>query len=163
MLRLIMVVGAIGLALGQIDQEKEDINGTIIQRMSVVANFEWTTTDPDSNRRIELEFYDPANNNHCNRLEPTNLYEYGGDWIASHTIDNECGGWGSEDERVTFSIKDNNVSTESTYKARATADIVYSASYGGETNVSYTCWACSDDWLGKMIYDANEQGTSSTP
>ncbi len=116
-----------------------------------------------SNRRIELEWYDPANNNHCDRLEPYSLVESGGDWIDSWSTSNECGGWGSEDERLTFTIKESNVASYTYYGASAYANKIYTAGYGGETNVSWTCWGCGDDWLGKQSYDASYNDTGSDP
>ena len=123
--------------------------------------YKWTVTKPSSGRDIELEFYDPANNNHCDRLQPTNLTIYGGNWISAWWISNQCGG--SNAELLGFGISSSNVAVGSTYYVRATADILYTAGYGGETNVSYTCFLCSDDWLGKLNYDSGYNGTSSTP
>jgi hypothetical protein len=125
--------------------------------------YRWTTNRPDDNRRIELEFYDPANTNHCNRLEPSSLYEYGGDWIGDWWTDNQCGGWNTNVERLTFNVNRANIALNTNYSVNVRANILYHASYGGETNVSYTCFLCTDDWLGKLVYDAAYKGTSSTP
>ena len=116
-----------------------------------------------SNRRMELEWYDPARNNHCNRLEPYSLVEGGGDWVANWWTSNECGGWGSEDERLTFDVNETNISANSYYWVYAYADKLYTAGYGGETNVSWTCWGCGDDWLGKQNYDASYNDAGSDP
>ena len=124
--------------------------------------FKWSTgTVPTSNRRIELELYDPAHNNHCDRLEPSSLAETGGDWIDTWTATNECGG--SKNERFLIDLKESNIVANTWYQAIATANKVYNTSYGGETNVSFTCWLCSDDWLGKQIYDASYNDAGSTP
>ena len=128
-------------------------------------HYQWTGSGPNSGRRIELEFYDPANSNHCNRLEPFVFYSYGGggNWVGSWWTDNQCGGAFTAHERLTFTVNSSNVTVGHTYMINAKANILYSASYGGEANVSYTCFACSDDWLGKLIYNSNYAGTSSTP
>lgn len=124
--------------------------------------FKWYVGSiPTANRRIELELYDPANNNHCDRLEPSSLVEAGGDWIDTWTTTNECGG--SKKERYLIDLKENNIAANTWYQAVATANKIYTASYGGETNVSYTCWLCGDDWLGKQVYDASYNDGGSTP
>ncbi len=124
--------------------------------------FMWSSNPvPTSDRRIELEFYDPANGNHCDRLEPTTLVESGGDWIDGWNTDDECGG--GDHERLTFWLKEHNISASTYYQAQATATKLYTAGYGGETNVSWTCWLCSDDWLGKQSYTSSYADSGSSP
>lgn len=126
--------------------------------------FMWTTgsTLPTSDRRIELEWYDPRYNNHCDRLEPFYLQESGGDWVDTWSTDNECGSW-SVDERLKFTLKESNLSKNSWYQVSVNATKEYSPSYSGECNVSFSCWGCSDDWLGKQLYTASYNDDGSTP
>lgn len=125
--------------------------------------FKWVdNSPPTSNRRIELEWYNPGAETDCNRLEPTSVVEVGGDFIDSWWTDNECG-WNSEDERLVFTLKEQNISSGVYYQAKAQADIVSSPSTSGETNVSFTCWLCSDDWLGKQTYNSSYDDTGSSP
>ncbi len=124
--------------------------------------FMWSANPiPTNNRRIELEFYDPAHDNHCNRLEPFDVIEAGGDWIDGFDTDDECD-WG-EHERLTFWLKESNISSNVYYQAQAHANILYTAGYNGETNASWTCWGCSDHWMGKQIYTSGYTDGGSNP
>lgn len=125
--------------------------------------FMWTTGKnlPTSNRRIELEWYDPGAGNFCDRLEPFYLQELGGDWVDTWATDNQCGT--SVKERLVFDLKESNLSKNTWYQVAVNATKKYSASYGGECNVSFTCFLCSDDWLGKQLYTASYDDAGSTP
>jgi len=125
--------------------------------------FMWTTNSnlPTSNRRIELEWYDPGTGNFCDRLEPFYLQELGGDWVDNWWTDNECGG--SVDEELVLNLKESTLSQNTWYQVIVNATKKYSAAYGGECNVSFTCYLCSDDWLGKQLYTASYDDNGSTP
>lgn len=129
-----------------------------------VPVFEWdSNTPPTNNRRIELEWYNPGAGTDCDRLEPYSLTEYGGDWVDTWWTDNQCGGWGTDDERLTFSLKENNISSGVLYGVSSKATKVSSPGTSGETNVSFTCWLCSDDWLGKQEYNSSYNDAGSSP
>lgn len=127
-----------------------------------VPTFQWVNNaPPTSNRRIELEWYNPGSGTHCDRLEPYSLTEAGGDWVDTQWTDNECGG--SNDERLTFSLKESNISSGVWYQVSSNATKVSNPGTNGETNVSFTCWLCSDDWLGKQNYTSNYGDAGSSP
>lgn len=130
-----------------------------------VPTFKWDSTRAaelhNNQRQIELEWYDPQTNNHCNRLEPFYLEEYGGDWVDGWWTDNQCNGGAKE--RLVFTLKETNVAANTWYQVATNATKLYHASYGGETNVSWTCSLCGDDWLGKQIYTASYDDAGSDP
>lgn len=127
--------------------------------------FMWTAHNPPtSDRRIELEWFDPGTNpkNFCNRLRPIYLEERGGDWIDSWWTSNECGGLGSQPEQITITLKENNINPNTYYQAAAWATKEYTATYGGECNVSWTGWG-GEEWLGKQLYTASYSDDGSDP
>lgn len=123
----------------------------------------WTSDPrPDYDARFELELYDPENTNFCDRLAPTSLTEYGGDWIHSWSASNECGN--AAKEAAIVRTNPYNIHLNSSYTALLGISKLQQLGYGGEVNTSYTCYFCpSDDWLGKLTYDSSYNKVSSHP